>query len=66
MSFVNNPDYPIEFWLSEMCDLISIRENIQKRESNLKIRESISEFIHLYESGLTVKSAYTKFKGPLV
>lgn len=63
MSFVNNPDYPIEFWLSEMCDLISIRENIQKRESNLKIRESISDFIGYYEAALNVQSAYNRYKG---
>lgn len=62
MSFVNNPDYPIEFWLSEMCDLISIRENIQKRESNLKIRESISDFIGYYEAALNVQAAYSKYK----
>lgn len=62
MSFVNNPDYPIEFWLSEMCDLISIRENIQKRESNLKIRESISDFIMYYEASMNVQTAYSKFK----
>lgn len=63
MSFQNNPEYPIEFWMSEMCDLISIRENIQKRESNLKIRESLGEFISYYEASLNVQSAYNKFKG---
>jgi len=63
MSFVNNPEYPIEFWMSEMCDLISIRENIQKRESNLKIRESLGEFIGYYELSMSVQSAYNKFKG---
>lgn len=63
MSFVNNPEYPIEFWLCEMCDLISIREGLQKRESNLKIRESASEFIAYYEASMSVQAAYNKFKG---
>lgn len=63
MSFVNNPDYPFDFWLDEMCDLISIRENIQKRESNMRIRNNIVELIGYYELSLNVQSAYNKFKG---
>lgn len=63
MSFQNNEDCSIEFWLAEMSSLIAIREGLQKRESNLKILESISEFIYMYESGLSVKAAFGKFKG---
>jgi hypothetical protein len=63
MSFQNNEDCSIEFWLAEMSSLLAIRDGIEKRHANLKILESISEFIFLYESGLSVKSAFGKYKG---
>lgn len=64
--FNNSEENPIEFWLAELSELIAVREGIQKRHSNLKILESISEFIFLYESGLSVKSAYNKFRSSSV
>lgn len=61
MSFVNDESVPIEWWLAELSELISIREGIRKRESNLRVLENAGEFIAYYEAGLPVKKAYDKF-----
>lgn len=61
MSFVNDESVPIEWWLAELSELISIREGIRKRESNLRVLENAGEFITYYEAGLPVKKAYDKF-----
>lgn len=57
MSFQNNPDYPIEFWLSEVAEIVRIKENIRKREANLRVLECISYYIAYYEIGLRPESA---------
>lgn len=62
MSFVNNEDYSIEWWIAEASELISVREGLQKRHSNLVILENLSEWIYMYELGLSVKAAYKKFR----
>lgn len=57
MSFQNNPDYPIEFWLSEVAEIVRIKENIRKREANLRVLECMSYYIAYYEIGLRPESA---------
>lgn len=61
MSFNNVEDSPIEHFILEAATLISVREGIQKREAHLKILETLSEWIFLYESGLSPKAAFNKF-----
>lgn len=61
MAFVNDESLPIEWWLAELSELMSVREGLRKRESNLRVLENAGEFIYLYESGLSVKKAYEKF-----
>ncbi len=57
MSFQSNPDMPIEFWLSEVAEVIKIREGIQRREAHLRILECMSYYIAYYEIGLRPESA---------
>lgn len=57
MAFQNNPDYPLEFWLSEVAEIVRIKENIRKREANLRVLECISYYIAYYEIGLRPESA---------
>lgn len=61
MSFENNSDSPIEFFILELASLMAIREGIAHREAHVKILETLSEWIYLYESGLTAKLSYNKF-----
>lgn len=61
MSFQNNEDYNIEFFILEVASLMAIREGIAHREAHVKILETLSEWIFLYESGLTAKLSYNKF-----
>lgn len=61
MSFENNSDSPIEFFILEVASLMAIREGIAHREAHVKILETLSEWIFLYESGLTAKLSYKKF-----
>ncbi|MNN62619.1 hypothetical protein D3C81_1779370 [compost metagenome] len=63
MSFQNSEENPIEFYLLEVASLIAVREGKEKRVANLIILETLSEWIFMYESGLSVKAAYNKFKG---
>lgn len=63
MSFQNNPDIPIEYYLIEVAELMSVREGIARREAHLKLLETMSEWLGYYEAALTAKSAYFKFKG---
>lgn len=62
MSFQNSEENPIEFYLLEVASLIAVREGKEKRVANLIILETLSEWIFMYESGLSVKAAYNKFK----
>lgn len=62
MSFVNNEDVGIEWWIAEAAELISVREGLQKRHSNLVILENLSEWIGYYELSLSPKAAYNKFR----
>lgn len=62
MSFQNNEDYNIEFFILEVASLMAIREGIAHREAHVKILETLSEWVYLYESGLSSKAAYNKFK----
>lgn len=62
MSFQNNEDYNIEFFILEVASLMAIREGIAHREAHVKILETLSEWIFLYESGLTAKLSYNKFR----
>ena len=62
MSFQNNEDFNIEFFILEVASLMAIREGIQRRTAHVKILETLSEWIYLYESGLSPKVAYNKFK----
>lgn len=61
MSFENNSDSPIEFFILEVASLMAIREGIAHREAHVKILETLSEWIYLYQSGLTAKASYNKF-----
>lgn len=62
MSFINSEENPIEFYLLEVASLIAVREGKEKRVANLIILETLSEWLYLYESGLSPKVAYNKFK----
>lgn len=62
MSFSNVEDSPIEHYVLEAATLMSVREGIQKREANLIVLETLSEWISYYEAALPVKSAYNKFR----
>jgi hypothetical protein len=66
MSFKNNDDLSIEWWIAEAAELISVREGLQKRHSNLVILENLSEWIGYYELSLSPKSAYSKFRSSSV
>lgn len=61
MSFQNNEDFNIEFFILEVASLMAIREGIQRRAAHVKILETLSEWIYLYESGLSPKAAFNKF-----
>lgn len=61
MSFSNDENAPIEFFILEVASLMAIREGIAHREAHVKILETLSEWIYLYESGLTAKLSYNKF-----
>ena len=61
MSFNNSEENPIEFYLLEVASLMAIREGIQRRAAHVKILETLSEWIYLYESGLSPKAAFNKF-----
>lgn len=63
MSFQNNEDYNIEWWVAEIAELISVRDGVQKRHANLVVLENLSELIGYYELALTAKQAFNKFKG---
>lgn len=62
MSFKNNEEVGIEWWIAEVSELISVRDGVQKRHANLVVLENLSEWIYLYELGLSAKAAYGKFK----
>lgn len=62
MSFNNSEENPIEFYLLEVASLIAVREGKEKRVANLIILETLSEWIFMYESGLSPKAAYNKFR----
>jgi hypothetical protein len=61
MSFENNSDSPIEFFILEVASLMAIREGIQHRVAHVRILETLSEWVFLYESGLSPKAAFNKF-----
>lgn len=61
MSFENNSDSPIEFFILEVASLMAIREGIAHREAHVKILETLSEWVYLYEAGLDAKKSYNKF-----
>lgn len=62
MSFKNNEEVNIEWWIAEVAELISVRDGVQKRHANLVVLENLSEFIGYYELALTAKQAFNKFK----
>lgn len=62
MSFANSEENPIEFFILEVASLMAIREGIQHRVAHVRILETLSEWIFLYEAGLDAKKAYNKFK----
>lgn len=62
MSFQNNEEVGIEWWIAEVAELISVRDGVQKRHANLVVLENLSEFIGYYELALTAKQAFNKFK----
>ena len=66
MSFCNSEENPIEFYLLEVASLIAVREGKEKRAANLIILETLSEWLYMYESGLSVKAAYNKFRSSSV
>lgn len=63
MSFNNSEENPIEFYILEVASLIAVREGKEKRAAHIIILETLSEWIFMYESGLSPKAAYKKFKG---
>lgn len=65
MSFQNSEENPIEFYLLEVAALIAVREGKEKRVANLIILETLSEWIFMYESGLSPKAAYSKFRSSI-
>lgn len=66
MAFINSEENPIEFYLLEVASLIAVREGKEKRVANLIILETLSEWLYMYESGLSVKAAYSKFRSSSV
>jgi hypothetical protein len=62
MSFQNSEENPIEFFILEVALLMAIREGIQHRIAHVRILETLSEWIFLYESGLSPKAAFNKFR----
>lgn len=61
MSFQNNEDYNIEFFILEVASLMAIREGKEKKQCHLVILETLSEWIKYYELGLPAKKAYGLF-----
>lgn len=61
--FANSEENPIEFFILEVASLMAIREGKEKKQCHLVILETLSEWIYLYESGLSPKVAYGKFRG---
>lgn len=61
MSFINSEENPIEFFILEVASLMAIREGIQHRIAHVRLLETLSEWIFLYESGLSPKAAFNKF-----
>lgn len=61
MSFQNSEENPIEFFILEVAALMAIREGVQHRIAHVRILETLSEWIFLYESGLSPKAAFNKF-----
>ena len=66
MSFNNSEENPVEFYLLEVASLIAVREGKEKRVAHLIILETLSEWIFMYESGLSPKAAYNKFRSSSV
>lgn len=62
MAFIQNEDIGIEWWIAELAELISVREGLKKRESNLVVLENLSELIGYYELSLSPKAAFGKFR----
>jgi len=61
MAFVQNEDYPIEYWSIELAELIAVREGLQRREAHLRILETLSHWIKYYEVGMTPNRAFMTF-----
>jgi len=61
MAFIQNDEIGIEWWVAELSELISVRNGIRKRESNLLVLENLSEFIYFYEASFTPKKAFAQF-----
>lgn len=66
MSFKNSEENPIEFFILEVAALMAIREGVQHRIAHVRILETLSEWIFLYESGLSPKAAFNKFRSSIV
>ena len=66
MSFQNSEENPIEFFILEVASLMAIREGIQHRVAHVRILETLSEWVFLYESGLSPKAAFNKFRSSSV
>lgn len=61
--FIQNEDFPIEFWIEEVVSFIKNIEGIPKKDSRLRVLENLSEFIWYYEAALTPRQAVDKFWG---
>ena len=59
--FVNNEEYPVEFWANEVVEIIATVEGIAMREARLRFMESLSEYLGYYEIGLTPSVAVDRF-----
>lgn len=59
--FQNSEDFPIEYWMAELAELIAVREGLKKREANLRVLENLGEFISYYELGFSTKKAFALF-----
>lgn len=66
MSFVNSEENPIELFILELASLMAIREGVQHGVAHVRILETLSEWIFLYESGLSPKAAFNKFRSSSV
>lgn len=57
MAFENNSEYPIEFWINEVVEIVAKVEGIPKKSARLRKDECLGDYIAYYEAGLKPQNA---------